>query len=68
MAQALQGFNTEEIAVYPEYDELRDAVVTNLLEGVYRAGLQPVGSVCLTVPMRRSMRCSRLTAMRGIAC
>jgi len=40
VAQALRGFSTEEIAVYPEYDGLRDAVVTNLLEGGCRAGLQ----------------------------
>ena len=41
VAQVLRDFSTEEIAVYPEYDGLRDAVVTNLLEGGCRSGLQP---------------------------
>ena len=41
VAQALRQFNSEEIAVYPEYDGLREAVVTNLLEGGCRPGLQP---------------------------
>ena len=41
VAQALRGFSTEEIAVYPEYDGLRDAVVRNLLETGCRPGLTP---------------------------
>jgi histidinol-phosphate aminotransferase len=41
VAMALRNFSTEEIAVYPEYDGLREAVVRNLLEGGCRAGLQP---------------------------
>ena len=41
VAQALRQFNSEEIAVYPEYDGLREAVVTNLIEGGCRPGLQP---------------------------
>ena len=41
VAQALRQFISEEIAVYPEYDGLREAVVTNLLEGGCRQGLQP---------------------------
>lgn len=40
VAQALRQFNSEEIAVYPEYDGLREAVVTNLLESGGRPGLQ----------------------------
>ena len=41
VAQAVRGFSTEEIAVYPEYDGLRDAVVRNLLETGCRPGLTP---------------------------
>ena len=41
VAEALRGFSTEEIAIYPEYDGLRDAVVRNLLETGCRPGLQP---------------------------
>ena len=41
VAEAVRGFSTEEIAVYPEYDGLRDAVVNNLLETGCRPGLQP---------------------------
>ena len=40
VAQALRGFSTEEIAVYPEYDGLREAVVQNLLDTGCRPGLQ----------------------------
>ena len=32
MAQALRHFSTEEIAVYPEYDGLREALLQNLVE------------------------------------
>ena len=41
VAQALRSFTSEEIAVYPEYDGLRQAVVTNLIESGCRAGLHP---------------------------
>ena len=41
VAQALRGFSSEEIATYPEYDGLREAVVRNLLEGGCRVGLHP---------------------------
>lgn len=41
VAQALRGFSSEEIAVYPEYDGLREAVVRNLIECGCRPGLQP---------------------------
>ena len=41
VAEAVRSFSTEEIAVYPEYDGLRDAVVRNLLESGCRPGLQP---------------------------
>ena len=41
VAQALRGFSSEEIAVYPEYDGLREAVVQNLQETGCRSGLQP---------------------------
>ena len=41
VAQALRGFSSEEIAVYPEYDGLREAVVRNLTECGCRPGLQP---------------------------
>ena len=41
VAQALRGFSTEEIAVYPEYDGLREAVVRNLMEGGCRERLNP---------------------------
>ena len=40
VAQALRGFSSEEIAVYPEYDGLREAVVRNLTECGCRPGLQ----------------------------
>ena len=40
VAAAIRSFSTEEIAVYPEYDGLRDAVVRNLLETGCRPGLQ----------------------------
>ena len=40
VAQALRGFSTEEIAVYPEYDGLREAVVQNLLDTGCRPGLE----------------------------
>ena len=40
VAQALRGFSSEEIAVYPEYDGLREAVVRNLIESGCRPGLQ----------------------------
>ena len=40
VAQALRGFSSEEIAVYPEYDGLREAVVRNLMESGCRPGLQ----------------------------
>jgi len=41
VAQALRNFSTEEIAVYPEYDGLREALLQNLLETGCRPGLQP---------------------------
>ena len=41
VAQVLRSFSSEEIAVYPEYDGLQEAVVRNLLETGCRAGLQP---------------------------
>ena len=41
VAEALRSFSTEEIAIYPEYDGLRDAVVRNMLETGCRPGLQP---------------------------
>ncbi len=41
VAQALRGFSSEEIAVYPEYDGLREAVVQNLQESGCRPGLTP---------------------------
>ena len=41
VAQALRNFSTEEIAVYPEYDGLRDAVLQNLVETGCRPGLKP---------------------------
>ena len=41
VAQALRGFSSEEIAVYPEYDGLREAVVQNLQESGCRPGLMP---------------------------
>ena len=40
VANALRRFSSEEIAVYPEYDGLREAVVRNLKETGCRAGLQ----------------------------
>ena len=40
VAQALRGFSSEEIAVYPEYDGLQEAVVRNLMETGCRPGLQ----------------------------
>ena len=41
VAQALRGFSSEEIAVYPEYDGLREAVLQNLQENGCRPGLMP---------------------------
>ena len=41
VAQALRNFSTEEIAVYPEYDGLREALLQNLLETGCRPGLKP---------------------------
>tara|TARA_B100000927_G_scaffold203095_1_gene164659 strand:+ start:472 stop:1575 length:1104 start_codon:yes stop_codon:yes gene_type:complete len=41
VAEAVRGFSTEEIAIYPEYDGLREAVVRNMLETGCRPGLQP---------------------------
>ena len=41
VAQALRSFTSDEIAIYPEYDGLREAVVTNLTETGCRPGLQP---------------------------
>tara|TARA_B100002052_G_scaffold285107_1_gene297648 strand:- start:163 stop:1296 length:1134 start_codon:yes stop_codon:yes gene_type:complete len=41
VAQALRGFSSEEIAVYPEYDGLQQAVVQNLEESGCRPGLKP---------------------------
>jgi len=41
VAQALRNFSTEEIAVYPEYDGLRDALLQNLEETGCRPGLKP---------------------------
>ena len=41
MAQALRNFSTEEIAVYPEYDGLREALLQNLVETGCRPGLKP---------------------------
>ncbi|AII48284.1 histidinol-phosphate aminotransferase [Synechococcus sp. KORDI-52] len=41
VAQVLRNFSTEEIAVYPEYDGLREALVQNLLETGCRPGLLP---------------------------
>ena len=40
VAQALRGFSSEEIAVYPEYDGLREVVVQNLEESGCRLGLK----------------------------
>ena len=41
VAQVLRSFNSEEIAVYPEYDGLQEAVIRSLLETGCRAGLKP---------------------------
>ena len=41
VAQALRNFSTEEIAVYPEYDGLREALLQNLMETGCRPGLKP---------------------------
>ena len=41
VAQALRNFSTEEIAVYPEYDGLREALLQNLVETGCRPGLKP---------------------------
>ena len=41
VAQALRNFSTEEIAVYPEYDGLREALLQNLVETGCRSGLKP---------------------------
>ena len=41
VANALRGFSSEEIAIYPEYDGLKEAVVRNLTETGCRLGLQP---------------------------
>ena len=41
VAQALRHFSTEEIAVYPEYDGLREALLQNLTETGCRPGLKP---------------------------
>ena len=40
VAQALRGFSSEEIAVYPEYEGLRQAIVQNLVNSGCRPGLQ----------------------------
>nr|WP_115094884.1 histidinol-phosphate transaminase [Synechococcus sp. UW106] len=40
VAQALRNFSTEEIAVYPEYAGLREALLQNLLETGCRPGLR----------------------------
>ena len=40
VAQALRNFSTEEIAVYPEYDGLREALLQNLVETSCRPGLK----------------------------
>jgi histidinol-phosphate aminotransferase len=40
VAQALRNFSTEEIAVYPEYDGLREALLQNLVETGCRPGLK----------------------------
>ena len=68
VAQALRNFSTEEIAVYPEYDGLRDALLQNLEETGCRPGLKPDRWACSTVWMPRSMRCFRPMAMRVRRC
>jgi histidinol-phosphate aminotransferase len=40
VAQALRNFSTEEIAVYPEYDGLREALLQNLVETGCQAGIE----------------------------
>ncbi|BEV35284.1 histidinol-phosphate aminotransferase family protein [Synechococcus sp. M16CYN] len=41
VTRAVRNLSAEEIAVYPEYEGLSEAVVKNLLEGGCRAGLKP---------------------------
>ena len=41
VANAMRAFSSEEIAIYPEYDGLREAVVRNLTETGCRPGLRP---------------------------
>ena len=41
VANAIREFSSEEIAIYPEYDGLRETIVDNLLKRGCRSGLQP---------------------------